>query len=168
MCDACALTIRPAGELRTPGGLIVHPWALHEGVARTLVRRLKYEGVAAVAPLVAGFLEDRIPSDARCLVPVTRTVVRRVRYGIDPAKSLAEAISRRTGLPVVNALSPPIWNRPSAGSERESRKPPRFVSRRAVRGAVLVDDVLTTGATLDSAAAALGGVGAALTLTGVP
>jgi len=133
-----------------------------------LVRRLKYEGVVAVASLVAEELASRVPADARWLVPVPRTLTRRVRYGVDQATEIATALSRRTGVPVVSALGAPVWARPHAGSARADRTPPRLTTRRPVEGAVLVDDVLTTGSTLDRAASLLGVVESALTVTGVP
>ncbi len=168
MCPDCLRLIQPVLGLRTPGGIAVHAWAAHEGPARTLVRRLKYEAVLAVADLVAEDLASRIPSSAQCLVPVSRNIVRRVRYGIDPASHLAEALSRRTGLPVVRALRPGVWWRANAGSRRDSRVPPHFSLRSHVTCPVLVDDVLTTGRTLDAAARVLGGALAAVTVTGVP
>lgn len=146
----------------------MHAWAAHEGPARTLVLRLKYEAVLAVAELVSEDLAKRVPSSAQCLVPVSRNVVRRVRYGVDPASHLADAISRRTGLPVVYALRPGVWWRANAGSTKESRVLPHFTRRTRVAFPVLVDDVLTTGVTLDAAARVLGGAVAAVTVTGVP
>lgn len=143
-------------------------WAEHDGAARTLVRRLKYEGVAAVAHLVAPGLARLVPAAGTCLVPVPRTPIRRIRYGVDPAATLAAALSLHSGLPVVHALAPPLWHPPNAGSARRERRPPRLTARRVVHGAVLVDDVSTTGATLDAAAEAVGFVHGALTITAVP
>ena len=133
-----------------------------------LVRRLKYEGIEAVARLVAGELVDAMPDGVRCLVPVIRTPARRLRYGIDPAMTLAVALSVRSGIPVVKAVAPPLWHPPNAGADRQRRRAPDFRRRTAVVGAVLVDDVMTTGATLDAAGALVGHVGLALTATGVP
>ena len=160
--------MQPAGELRTPCGLVVRAWSRHEGAARVLVRRLKYEGIEAVAHLIAIELVDAIPEGARCLVPVLRTPVRRLRYGIDPALSLATALSARSGIPVLKAVAPPLWHPPNAGAGRADRRAPRLRRRAGTTGAVLIDDVVTTGATLDAAAALVGHVGLALTATGVP
>jgi predicted amidophosphoribosyltransferase len=160
--------VYPAGELKTPQGLIVRPWSRHEGAARVLVRRLKYEGIEAVAHLVAAELVDAIPDSVRCLVPVMRTPARRLRYGIDPATSIAKALSVRSGIPVVKAVAPPLWHPPNAGAARDGRRAPDFRARTGVFGALLVDDVVTTGATLDAAAAVVGHVGLAVTATGVP
>lgn len=168
LCAECSRSFRRGGETRTPAGLVVHSWALHEGAARTLVRRLKYEGVTAVAHLVARDLCDRVPADATALVPVARTIVRRVRYGVDPALVLARALAENCELPVIGALIPPLWGRPNAGSLRDERRPPRFRAGFRTERAVLVDDVLTTGVTLDAAASILGQTGVALTITGVP
>lgn len=168
LCAECGRSVRPGGESNTPVGLVVHSWAIHEGAARTLVRRLKYEGVTAVAHLVARDLCDRVPADAAALVPVARPLVRRVRYGVDPAVVLARALAEHCGLPVVRALVPPIWNRPNAGSVRDERRPPRFRTGAETPGAVLVDDVVTTGVTLDAAASILGQAAVALTITRAP
>jgi predicted amidophosphoribosyltransferase len=141
---------------------------VHEGAARSLVRRLKYEGIGAVAEVVAAELVDRIPPDSESLVPIARTLVRRVKYGVDPASLLAQALSRRSGLPVHHALASPMWSRPNAGSGLVDRRPPQLRRRFESPGAVLVDDVFTTGSTIDRAATTLGGVRVALTVTGVP
>jgi len=130
-----------------------------------LVSRLKYQAVPAVARLIARELAAAVPPDAGCLVPVTRSFARRIRYGIDPAQELASALSRHTDVRVCHALSPPLWSPANAGAGRSRRRAPRFRSRVRTGSAVLVDDVATTGLTLDAAGRALGGVLAALTAT---
>lgn len=168
ICDACRATLRLAPVGATPDGILIRSWALHEGAARVLVRRLKYQAVPAIAGLIARELAEAVPADAGCLVPVTRTFARRIRYGIDPARELAMALSRHTGVPVVHALSPPLWSPANAGVERSRRHAPGFRTRFLPASAVLVDDVTTTGLTLDAAGRALGGVRTALTATRAP
>jgi predicted amidophosphoribosyltransferase len=108
-----------------------------------------------------------MPADATCLVPVPRVLARMWRYGVDPAATLSRALARRTGLPVERVLGRPFWWAGRAGPAGAIRGDPVF---RAVRpsppGAVLVDDVLTTGATLCAAAGALPGMRRAVTATG--
>lgn len=161
----CRATVRPVPGGSTPEGLAIHSWALHDGAARVLVSRLKYQAIPAIADLIASELAASIPVGAGSLVPVARTFVRRVKYGIDPARELAAALSRRTGLPVVHALAPPMWSPVNAGARRAQRHAPRFRARVNPKLAVLVDDVATTGLTLDAASTTLGGVLAALTAT---
>jgi predicted amidophosphoribosyltransferase len=91
----------------------------------------------------------RLPRTATSLVPVPRVMSRRIAYGIDQTAVLASVMSEISGLPVVQALAPPLWNRRSAGKDRSQRRIPGFVCRIAVDpGAVLIDDVCTTGATI--------------------
>jgi hypothetical protein len=110
-----------------------------------------------------------LPPGTTCLVPVPRARVRLWRYGVDPALELARALGRFTGLPVKRALAAAWWHRRRAGVSGAARGVPRFRACTAVpAGAVLVDDVVTTGATLGSAAAALGGPRPAVTATAAP
>jgi len=110
-----------------------------------------------------------VPVGATALVPVPRAWSRRWRYGVDPAVELARALGRVLALPVLPALAPAWWHRRRAGLAGAKRGIPRFRPVRATpAGAVLVDDVVTTGATLRAAAAALGGPCAAVTATAAP
>jgi len=120
-----------------------------------LVHRLKYGPVAGVAEHLARAMAAR-PEDIDALIPVPRATLRRLRTGVDPAKELAIAVGRLLGIPVINGLSAPLWWPRHAGRARAGRTPIQFRSRRTVVGAIaLVDDVVTTGTTLESAAATL-------------
>ena len=114
---------------------------------RDAVHALKYSGVDAVAVALAGALVDLLPSSAAALVPIPRVVARRTRYGSDPGRMLARAVGRRTGIPVVEALRAP-WFTTSQVRRRRASGAPFILCRPLPDHSVLVDDVLTTGATL--------------------
>jgi predicted amidophosphoribosyltransferase len=140
----------------------------HEGPARVLVHRLKYEAVASAGYLLAAEgMAHLLPHDAAALIPIPRTTWRAIRYGVDPAVVLADHLAVLTGLPVVSSLRPALYGRRHAGRAVTQRDVPGFgAAGNAPSGAVLVDDVLTTGITLETAAAVLGGsVVAAVTAT---
>lgn len=118
---------------------------------------MKYQGVRAVAAALAPAMAAGVPAHSRALVPIPRSFPRRIRYGIDPGWELAVAVHRLTGLRVVECLRPDFFHRPNAGRGRPTRSEPGFVLRRSPPPChVLVDDVLTTGLTLETAHSVLG------------
>jgi predicted amidophosphoribosyltransferase len=137
-------------------GMLVGSGALHEGSARRLVHRLKYQGLTAAADVLAPAMSRMTPFRPTALVPVPRALVRRVRYGIDPALVLARRLSEILDVPVVRALTAAVWWRAHAGVGRSGRRLPALRATRPVDGSILlVDDVVTTGATLLGAASSL-------------
>ena len=126
----------------------------HVGPARILVHHFKYRGLGGYADLAASMLAMRLPSLP--LVPVPRALTRRVRYGIDPARALADRLARHLGVPVLPLLEAPLHKQRRAGGDH-SRAVAGFRLLQVPRGPVLVvDDVVTTGATLLSAIASIG------------
>jgi ComF family protein len=141
----------------------------YEGVARRSVAALKLRGAVAVGRLMADELASRAPSDfldgALVAVPAHRH--RRRRHGFNQARVVTVALGRRIGSPVLDLLERIGPGRPQVGLERKARLlnargsvhvPADSVAPRRV---VLVDDVYTTGATLDACATALRAAGAA-------
>ncbi len=167
LCTPCRDSLVRAPWTRLPSGLLVGGAFLHQGAARRLVHRLKYGGLLRVAELFGEVLAPLVPPTATALVPVPRAWVRRATHGVDPAQVLARAVAARCNLPVISALRPGLWWPRHAGRDRAGRTGARYrAARRLAPGAVLVDDVLTTGATLEAATAALAGIpAAALTAT---
>ena len=154
VCGQCRLTLRPAPDRLLGNGVRLIAAFEHTGAARELVHHLKYRGLIDYADLVAAMLAPRIPNLP--LVPVPRVFSRRLKYGLDPARVLATRLSVLTGAPVIPLLRPPLHTRRRAGGDHRWRVPP-FRLRGTVPAAVLVvDDVVTTGATFDSAVHSLG------------
>jgi predicted amidophosphoribosyltransferase len=166
VCDACLETLLPAPSLATPPGLDHLAVAFaYEGVAREVVARVKYRNArGALSWLAAEMLEQLASGTALDVVTWAPTTPqhRRAR-GFDHAELLARAVGRTARLPV-RALLTRLPGPAQTGAGREERKEgPRFRARPDVSGraVLLVDDVVTTGATLVAGAAALrrGGAG---------
>ncbi len=160
-CPACLAVLRPAPGGGLPGLDSFVALVGYEGRGRDLVVGLKYRGRHAGLDRVAGALAgcvDRAVVDAVTWAPTTR--VRRRRRGYDQAEVLARAVARALGLRCVATLrrhGPPQTGRAAA----DRRSGARFEGRPRPPGRVLlVDDVVTTGATLRHAASALRVAGA--------
>lgn len=164
LCGTCELSLRPGPELYLGDVGVVRSAFCHRGAARLLVHHLKYRGVVAAGDRLAEAMAPHVPGGA-VLVPVPRVGWRRLRYGVDPAVELAKAIGKLTGRPVARPLVAPFWGRARAGGSHGFA--PRFRLRRDLdpNRVLLVDDVVTTGATLMEAARLFPRVEGALTAT---
>jgi predicted amidophosphoribosyltransferase len=135
----------------------------HAGPARDLILALKLRGALPAADAMAAHILARAPAglfDDAVLVPVPGRADRRRRRGFDPAERLAAALGRRVGRPVAAwLLQTPQASTRQLGRGRAERLGPADVRVAGVAptavSPVLIDDVHTTGATLDSSARAL-------------
>lgn len=166
LCDRCDAELgRGAGRwLRVDA--VDAAWAArgYEGVARELVAAVKFRrllpAIGVLADLIAAEAPDGLLDGA--LVPVPADPLRRVWRGFDPADLLAHRLATRTEVPLRGCLRRVHGGR-QVGRSRGERlsSPPRV---RAAGGApertVLVDDVVTTGATMEACARALRAAGA--------
>lgn len=135
----------------------------YEGAGRELLARLKYRNGRSVVPWLAEGMAGLVADaglDAVTWAPTSRE--RRRQRGFDQAEVLARAVARRLGLPCSCTLLR-AGGAPQTGRSREERRRgPAFAARAGVAGAriLLVDDVITSGATLTAAATALRTAGA--------
>jgi predicted amidophosphoribosyltransferase len=167
-CRRCGLP-NPCG-LRCPAraAAFSQAWApvAYDGTARALVRVLKLRGVLAAADVMAAQIAAGVPPAMLAdgvLVPVPGHPRRRRARGFDQAERIATALGRRAALPVARCLTRGGAAPPQAGAGRGERLR-RIGGTIGIAGAVperaiLVDDVHTTGATLDACARALRAAG---------
>ena len=154
LCSRCRSRLRPAPERILDDGIRLVAAFEHEGVARELVHGLKYRGMTSFADLVVETISHRVPPLP--VVPVPRTWSRQLRYGIDPAREIGRRLARAKHVQLLDLLSAPLHAPRRAGGDH-NRPPPDLKTAKALSGPViLVDDVVTTGATVRSAVMALG------------
>jgi len=159
LCSSCERSLRTVPRRIVADGAVavdVVAAFAHSGAASQLVRHLKYRRSIDAGRYLARRMARLVPPDATGLVPVPRVMARRISYGIDQTRLLADELSRITGLPVRGVLAANLWSPRSAGRGRVHRPVPSFAAKAYTARPVLVDDVCTTGRTLIGAALALG------------
>lgn len=147
-----------------------------EGLVRRAIHALKFRRARALAPLLAELLAEALqprPIEADLVIPVPLSPSRQRERGYNQSELIAAELARLVPLPA-----------PSADVLARTRETPPQVGlsamerRRNLRGAfscqhpqlvagrrcLLLDDVMTTGATLEACAEALARAGAARVL----
>ena len=183
VCQECVTGFRPASFpddrfMASDGGLMVGD-ALelavaafaHEGMLRRALQRLKYGGSGRIAVPLARAAAPALEALTRVcgphpLVPVPVHAARQRQRGYNQAALLAEALGNESGLPMYDILdrrratarqhglgkAARVHNLRGAFALRAGARPPPSV--------ILVDDILTTSATLESCAQVLRDAGA--------
>lgn len=163
-CERCWRLLRAAPPAPPPTGVdVCRSLLLYEGAGRELVARLKYRNArSSIAWFSAGMAEL-----ARPFVTVGETVVtwapttapRRRARGFDQAELLARGVARALQLPCASLLVRPPGVAQTGRRAAERRHGVRFDARAGVAATsvLIVDDVITTGATIEAAATALRG-----------
>ena len=153
-CPRCRRTPRAIDRARSIGA--------YDGALRAVIHALKYEGRRSLARPLGRLMRERgaeMIAGATCAIPVPLHPSRRRQRGFNQAADLA----RQMGIPVVAALrrvrpTPAQTGLPAARRHRNLRD--AFAATRAagsLAGAtvLVIDDVSTTGATLDACARTL-------------
>jgi ComF family protein len=166
-------TCANCGDRRFHFTCAVAPY-LSQGVVRDFIHRFKYEGEyhlrKPLAAWAAAALDDERlhtpPAEVFVPVPLHRT--RQRERGFNQAEVIATLLARRAGLPVADALQRTRYTTTQTRLDRQERmenlrgafrvRKTAAVLRRHI---ILVDDVFTTGSTVEECARVLMASGAA-------
>jgi predicted amidophosphoribosyltransferase len=170
VCVACLGALDgPPIESRTPAGLLVRSAMPYLGTARGLILALKEHDRTDVAKPLAQHLAPLLPP-ALPLVAVPPSPAAWRRRGYDPVRLLV----RRPTLRVLRVARATEVQKSLSVDERAANRTGFLRATRSLHGlrVAIVDDVVTTGATVDEAVRAIqsagGEVDHAITLAATP
>jgi ComF family protein len=133
------------------------------------VHSLKFRGELSLSVLLGRLLAERVAGSEHvdCVLPVPLSAARLRARGYNQAMEIARCAARAAGAPLDTQLCERSRDTPAQADlrwpEREKNVRGAFRCTAPLRGAVIavVDDVMTTGATLDEMATTLKRAGAA-------
>lgn len=144
--------------------------AAYEGPLERAIHRFKYDGWRVLAPALAGLMADRLATAAppgATIVAVPLHAGRQRARGYNQSELLAAELRRRFGLRAPSGRLTRLRDTPPQVGLDRPRRQTNVEGAFGWRGAplgrepvILVDDVATTGATLEACAAALREAGA--------
>lgn len=158
LCQAC----RRKTKLR---GVLVA--SQYKGGVKTLIRMLKYERAQRASRFLADLLVQYVNSNNYDYISWVPVSSRRFRQrGYNQAKLIAKRVAAKTDVPYIESLGR-LGHARQVGTDRKLRilqlkgrmyviKPERLKNKRVL----IIDDVLTTGATLSECANVLSANGA--------
>ena len=177
----CPVCQRQAVEGKThPGckgryrldGLVVA--ARYRGPVKTAIIKVKYKWIYDIEKIFVDLLSQRfwkfnLPAEL-ILVPVPLYSQRKKWRGFNQAEILAKSLSLQFNVPYFDLMNRFIETKPQVGLSREDRKENvkgafalrKIITRVNGKNIILVDDVFTTGATLQECAKVLKQAGAGL------
>jgi competence protein ComFC len=169
ICSGCSDIPAEIDGIRSP--------FIFNGVIRKAIHELKYRNLRALVPSLAGLLRDYLvenPVPGGVLVPVPLHQKRWRERGYNQSALLARELSRLSGLPLIaDCLVRHSYALPQARSagvnERHKNVANAFTcldGRLQGKQVLLIDDVSTSGATLNACARALK-AGGAVTVWGL-
>ncbi len=181
LCQCCGIPLEqpeqdPCADcqVRRPAIRRARSALIYDDGSRDLLLRLKHADALSGVPVLARWMVragSEILPEADWLVPVPLYWTRLFRRRYNQSAELARAIARFSGVAVLPDGLQRTRNTPSQGGlTRAGRQAnvlgafyvsPRHRKRLSNRKVVLVDDVMTTGATLNACASALLDAGAA-------
>ncbi len=161
LCSLCRLGVNGFDQVYTFGA--------YDGVLRKLIHLFKFEGVQTLQRPLGALLAQVLPRETSfdAIVPMPLHWRRRWQRGFNQSGLLAREIARRWQVPVSNVVRRKKNTAPQAGltsSQRRKNMQGAFEVKRGKRldgmRLLLIDDVLTTGATASACARALKRAGA--------
>jgi ComF family protein len=147
----------------------VFSWGSYEGPLRELVHLYKYQRMQPLARQFAAWMAMALPRESRfdAVVPMPLHWIKRLQRGFNQSELLAREIAKKWNVPLRKALRRKRATVAQAGltnAKRRANVQGAFAASRGVRldgmRILLVDDVITTGATASAAARALKRAGA--------
>jgi len=183
LCDVLGIPLPfDTGGRTVSAGAVANPPAYNRaravahfsGAMRTLVHQLKYADRHDARTLFGRWLAEAgrdLQPGVDIIVPVPLSRLRLLLRHFNQAAVLAAELSRQTGIPMDPMLLKRVrWTRSQVGMTRDQRRrniagafgvPRHGRARLEGRSVLLVDDVVTTGATVDACARTLKRAGAA-------
>ncbi len=164
ICRTCRFALVSRADTGAPDGVVVA--APFSGRVRDVLLGFKYRNRRAIAGHLGGLLVNRLVAAGRRVDVVTwaPTSPRRRRdRGFDQAELVARQVARQLGVPCRRLLEREGDDGPQTGRDRVGRlHGPAFRAHPRVPAArvLVVDDIVTTGATLQAAGAVLRAAGA--------